>query len=479
MLDSIFKTILDMTLSSSFLIVAVLIARIILRKSPKIFRKILWGLVALKLIVPFSFESVLSLVPHKSEYMPQSTVVSSEISNAVTNPAFDWKSVLPYVWVVVATLLLIYALFSFIKLKAKMSDAVKYQDNIFQSERVESPFVFGIFKPKIYIPYSIKGEKLDFVLEHEKTHIKYFDHITKLIGFVLLCIHWFNPLVWVSHVLFCKDLELACDEAVVRNMSEGKRKSYALTLCDIGVNKAKITACPIAFGEVSIKERIKATLAYKKVGKIAVYLSLVLCAIVAVCFMTKPVAEAKEKTKETVVEEITVPTTEPNTEPTTEPVTESATDVTEVVTENKADNKVEFGYNEAETTSPVKSGEWIDTACKVMQNGNYDLGKGSSDTPVSYDGKVIVETTKEPETEESWYDKIVKPHNNYNYNNNSNNSSFNNTNNNPYNNPSNDSFVIIWDPAVTNYNPAYQNTPSPYKPGFENNCWVGWDYAHK
>lgn len=411
MLDSIFKTILDMTLSSSFLIVAVLIARIILRKSPKIFRKILWGLVALKLIVPFSFESVLSLVPHKSEYMPQSTGVSSEISNAVTNPAFDWKSVLPYVWVAVATLLLICALFSFIKLKAKMSDAVKYQDNIFQSERVESPFVFGVFKPKIYIPYSIKGEKLDFVLEHEKTHMKYFDHITKLIGFVLLCIHWFNPLVWVSYVLFCKDLELACDEAVVRNMSEGKRKSYALTLCDIGVNKAKITACPIAFGEVSIKERVKATLSYKKVGKIAVSLSLVLCAIVAVCFMTKPVAQAKVKTEITVVEEATIPnaesvakpitkpTTEPTTELTTEPVAEETTKKTNPPVEKDAfsesRDKLMAGINKNNTTTVV---ETTDTEVEVvygsLPNDNYTNGNHKVlKEDATYDISVYEETT--------------------------------------------------------------------------------------
>ena len=475
MLDSIFKTILDMTLSSSFLIVAVLIARIILRKSPKIFRKILWGLVALKLIVPVSFESVLSLVPHKSEYMPQSTVVSSEISNAVTNPAFDWKSVLPYAWVVVAVLLLAYALFSFLKLKAKMSDAVKYQDNIFQSERVESPFVFGVFKPKIYIPYSIKGEKLGFVLEHEKTHIKYLDHITKLIGFALLCIHWFNPLVWVSYVLFCKDLELACDEAVVRNMSEGRRKSYALTLCDIGVNKAKISACPIAFGEVSIKERVKATLSYKKIGKIAIALSLCLCAVVAVCFMTKPVAEAKGKTKETVVEETTVPTTEPITEPTTEPATEPTTEsaIEETATESNVDsgNYVAYEYNQKQSPATEDTGDGVGAAQKSLQNGNFDFNKGGSGSAIAYDGDVVIETTKAPETEDSWYDKLVKPHNNYNYNNNSNNSSFNNTNNNPYNNPSNDSFVIIWDPSVTN--PRPQN---PYKPAFQNNHYVGWNY---
>ena len=332
MLDGIFKTILDMTLSASFLIVAVLIARFVLRKSPKLFRKILWGLVALKLVIPYSIESVLSLVPHKSTYMPQNAVASQGASDVGTS-AINWQSVLPYAWVVVAVVLLAYALVSFIKLKVRMSDAVKFQDNVFQSEKVESPFVFGIFKPRIYIPYTIKGEKLRVILEHEKTHIKNFDHVTKILGFVILCVHWFNPLVWVSYGLFCKDLELACDEAVVKNMSDENRKHYARTLCEIGVNKAKISACPIAFGEVSIKERVKSTLSYKKVGKIAVSLSLVLCAVVAVCFMTKPVAKAEgkaevhvEETTLSVTEAVTEPTTEPVTEPTTEPTTESVTE---------------------------------------------------------------------------------------------------------------------------------------------------------
>ncbi len=338
MLEGIFKTILDMTLSSSFLIAAVLIARFVLRKSPKLFRKILWGLVALKLVIPYSFESVLSLVPYESTYMPQNAVASQGASGIATNPTFGWADALPYVWGVVAVLLFGYALFSFIKLKVSIIDAVKYQDNIFQSERVESPFVFGIFKPKIYIPYTIKGEELRVILEHEKTHIKNFDHITKILGFIILCVHWFNPLVWVSYVFFCKDLELACDEAVVKNMTEEKRKHYARTLCDIGVNKAKISACPIAFGEVSIKERVKSTLSYKKVGKIAISLSLVLCAVVAVCFMTKPVAKAEKKTEVPVAEETTVSATEPvselTTEPVTEPVAEPTTEpTTELVTE--------------------------------------------------------------------------------------------------------------------------------------------------
>ncbi len=420
MLEGIFKTILDMTLSSSFLIVAVLIARFVLRKSPKLFRKILWGLVALKLVIPYSFESVLSLVPHESTYMPHNAVASQGASNIVTNPTFGWADALPYVWGVVAVLLFGYALFSFIKMKVSIIDAVKYRDNIFQSERVESPFVFGIFKPKIYIPYTIKGEELRVILEHEKTHIKNFDHITKILGFIILCVHWFNPLVWVSYVLFCKDLELACDEAVVKNMTEETRKHYARTLCDIGANKAKISACPIAFGEVSIKERVKSTLSYKKVGKIAISLSLCLCAVVAVCFMTKPIAKAEEKTDVPVAEETTVPVTEPVTEPTTEPVTEEA--VTENNVESEKDYKVE--YNKTEQIATNDAGDLIDVAKNSLENGNYNFNEGG--TVQAFDGEVKIETTKAPETEKTdgntLFELAPPPlYNNNYYNNNNNN----------------------------------------------------------
>ncbi len=477
MLESIFKTILDMTLSSSFLIAAVLIARVIMRKSSKVFRKILWGLVALKLIIPFSFESTLSLVPHKSQYVSESQMVSVEVQQAVQNAEWDLKSMLPFIWVSIFMAFAIYGLVSFIRLKYKVSDAVKYENNIFQSEKVESPFVFGVIKPKIYIPYNIKGEKLDFVLAHEKTHIRYFDHLTKLMGFVLLCIHWFNPLVWVSYALFCKDLELACDEAVIRNMSEGKRKGYALTLCDIGVNKAKISACPIAFGEVSIKERVKSTLSYKKIGKFAIALSLCLCVVVAVCFMTKPVAEAKEKVDETIVEETTVPATQPVTEPVTEPITEPI--VEETVTENNIDsgNYVAYEYNKKQTPTTEDMGDGVGAAKNSLEKGNYNFNEGGSGSPIAYDGDVVIETTKAPETEGSNDNSMFKPSPlpPSNYNNNSHNNASSGTNNNsynnPYNNPSNDSFVIIWDSNVTNPRPQ-----SPYKPGFQNNHWVGWNY---
>lgn len=361
MLESIFKSILDMSFEASFLIIAVLLVRIILRKSSKLFRKVLWCLVALRLSLPFTFKSSLSLVPHESTYIPKSGDASVYNAVAITDNAFDWKSLIPYAWVIVCVVLLIYALFGFIKLKTSISDAVKFKDNIFQSEKVNSPFVFGILKPRIYVSYDIKGESLDFVLKHENTHIKYFDHITKIIGFAILCVHWFNPLVWVSYILFCKDTELACDELVVRNMTADKRKGYARALYEIGTNKPRITACPIAFGEVSIKERVKTAVSYKKIGKVALAVSVILCVSVAVCFMTSPkdaVIAPPVNTEVSVSETLNYA---PNEE-----------DTTSVIFEEKKDEKVNDEPTETEAQLPeeVTVGN---TAFVIEDDGSYEV----------------------------------------------------------------------------------------------------------
>ena len=346
MLENILKTVLDMSLSASFLIVAVLIARVLLRKSSKLFRKALWALVAVRLVVPFSFESALSLVPHHSEYVNVSTEFSADVTTAVTNSGFDRSNALLFVWLGVFAFLVVYAIISFLKLKLRISDAVLLDGNVFQSEKVKSPFVFGILKPKIYVSYDIKGENLDYVLKHERTHIKYFDHITKIIGFAILCVHWFNPLVWVSYVLFCKDVELACDEVVVKDMTAEKRKGYALALCNIGINKAGISVCPVAFGEMSIKERVKSAISYKRIGKIAFALSVVLCITVAVCFMTSPESNVVEKTKKPVEEISVEETTEPQTDTVTEKVSDPTTEpVTEIITTESTESPVQT-YNE-------------------------------------------------------------------------------------------------------------------------------------
>ncbi|MBO5462819.1 MAG: hypothetical protein J6A49_05845 [Clostridia bacterium] len=333
-MSEIFSCILKLSVDASYLIVAVILARLLLRKSSKVFRKILWVLVGLRLSVPISFESVLSLVPQTTNVLSNETLVGGNITSVPTQAAatesFDFLQILPVVWAVVAVGLLIYGLISFIRLKRKISDAVLLEDNIYQSEKVDSPFVCGFIKPKIYIPYDMDSDTFNCVIKHEKTHIKCLDHILKALGFGLLCVHWFNPLVWVGYILFCKDIELLCDEIVVKDMTEENRKKYALALCNIGVEKVKISACPVAFGEVGIKERVKNTVNFKKVKSAILIISAVACVVVAVCFMTTPVKAQEEKT-EPKPEETTlvVETTEPVTVPETVPVIETVP-VTEV-----------------------------------------------------------------------------------------------------------------------------------------------------
>lgn len=350
-MENLFDEIIGMTIDASWLIVAVLVARALLHKAPKYFRKILWGLVALRLLIPFSFESPLSLMPQELNDATQ--IVSQDVTDTVTQQqSVLFVDVLPYIWAVVTVLLIVYGIFSFIKLKRRIFDAVILEDNIYCSDKIESPFVCGFIKPKIYIPYGLDDKIRICVLEHEKTHIKYADHILKCLGFALLCVHWVNPLIWVSYFLFCKDIELSCDESVIKNYNTEKCKLYAKALLDMGVNKVRLSACPIAFGEVSIKVRIKSVMGYKKAGRAIVCISLCLCIAVAVCFMTKPEVQAKEQVESVIVEKtttepITEPvtkvettqgtTTEPVTEPTTEPVTEIVTEVYEIVEEPTVD----------------------------------------------------------------------------------------------------------------------------------------------
>jgi len=345
-MENIFNEILGMSLDSAWLIGAVIVARLLLYKAPKYFRKILWGLVGLRLLIPFSFESALSLAPE----IPSETVsrVSQQMVTTPIEQGLSFINIVAVVWVTVGVAFLGYGIISYFKLKSKIFDGVLYQENIYYSEKIESPFVCGFIKPKIYLPYGLAEETQNHVLQHEKTHIKYADHIVKVIGFVLLCVHWFNPLVWVSYFLFCKDIELSCDESVVKNYDAIGCKQYAKALLELGVNKVRLSACPVAFGEVSIKNRIKSVTNYKKAGRAFICVALCLCVVIAVCFMTEPEVKAKatveiEKTEKTTedVKEI-IPTsnvkeTEPVTESTTEATTEPIAEVveTEVVSEEE------------------------------------------------------------------------------------------------------------------------------------------------
>lgn len=338
-MEKIFSEILSMTVDSAWLIIAVIIVRALLQKSPMYFRKILWGLVGIRLLIPFSFESAFSLIPEK---IPQTAdqVVGQVVATNVEK-GFSFADAVPFLWIAVGIAFLIYGIISYIRLRLKIIDGILIKSNVYQSEKIHSPFVCGFVKPKIYVPFGLDDTTKKCVLEHEQTHIKYADHIIKAIGFVVLCVHWFNPLVWVSYFLLCKDIELACDESVIKKYDADECKEYAKALLDLGVDKVRLSACPIAFGEVSIKTRIKSVISYRKASKILVAASLCVCIGVSLCFMTEPEVALKEKADEVEVVEIT---TEPATERATEPTTELTTEAnTEPLAEETQAEEVESG----------------------------------------------------------------------------------------------------------------------------------------
>ena len=355
-MEKIFGEVLSMSVNSAWLIIAVIICRAFLQKAPKYFCKILWGLVGLRLVLPFSIKSALSLIPGESQQTTSQAV--GQVVSAPAEAGVSATDLLPFIWVAVGVAFLIYGLISYVRLKLKIMDAVLLKENVYQSERVDSPFVCGFFKPKVYLPYGLDEITQTCVLQHEKNHIKNMDHIIKAVGFCVLCVHWFNPLVWVAYFLLCKDIELACDEGVIKNYDNEGCKQYAKALLELGVNKVKLNACPVAFGEVSIKKRIKSVIAYKRAGKVLVLLSLFLCTVVALCFMTDPEIKAKsnESKAEEVVEQVVEPTTEVE-------ITEKAEETTEAVTEVVTEAPVEESQVNADNgnASPTYSADFVDT----------------------------------------------------------------------------------------------------------------------
>ena len=242
---------------------------------PKWLNCVLWGIVALRLVFPFSVESVFSLIPSAQTFEPNLPYLNEfkinsgieVLDNAVNTQYADFAPIaertvdvtiiLACVWLSGLAIMLLYALASWARLKMSLKTATKKEGNIYQSEFVQSPFVLGIIKPKIYIPYKTNESDLPLVIEHEKAHIKRFDHLIKPLGFLLLSIYWFNPLLWAAYVLLCRDIEAACDEKVVKTLDESARKEYSIALLNASTSRKSIAACPLAFGETGVKERIK------------------------------------------------------------------------------------------------------------------------------------------------------------------------------------------------------------------------------
>lgn len=323
-MSELFLKIVNMSISASWIVVAVLALRFCLKKAPKWVNVLLWGIVAVRMVFPFSIESVLSLIPSAETISPTimmeqtpsvqtgvpvlNHVINPVLSGSLTpapgasaNPLQIWIPVLAWIWLFGIAALFLYSAVSYWCLRRKVCEAVILRDNIYQSENVCSPFVLGIISPKIYLPYHMDSREMGHVIAHEQTHICRRDHWWKPLGFLLLTIHWFNPLMWLSYVLLCRDIELACDEKVIREMSNEQRADYTQALVACSVDRRLIAACPLAFGEIGVKERVKSVMNYKKPAFWIVLASVIVCAVIAVCFLTNPIGFQFDVSANTIV----------------------------------------------------------------------------------------------------------------------------------------------------------------------------------
>lgn len=324
-MEAVFLKLLNMSIAGSWMIFAVILLRFPLKKAPRWVTCVLWSLVGIRLIFPFSIESILSLIPSAQTipenfvHMEQPAISSGiDVVNQIMNPVLSRQFapdpassadplqiityILSVIWLIGMALMLLYMVCSFFMLKARMRTAVRVRGNVWQSERVRSPFVLGMIRPRIYLPFHMSSAKMKYVIAHEKAHIRRHDHWTKPIGFLVLTVYWFNPVIWAAYILLCRDIEVACDESAVRNMGVDERKSYSMTLLSFGSGHHTPAICPLAFGEGNIRQRVKNVLNYKKPVLWMLIAAVIVCTAVAVCFMTNP----KEKIQKVDALEVAV-----------------------------------------------------------------------------------------------------------------------------------------------------------------------------
>ena len=310
-MEAIFLKILNMSITASWLVLAIVILRLILKKAPKAISVFMWAVVGVRLICPFSFESILSLIP-SAETVPQDSIYSEApaihsgvpIFNSTVNPIIS-ESLAPevgasvnpmqiiafvasVVWIVGIVAMLLYTVISYFRIHRKVREAVPYQDNIWLCDHIDTPFILGVIRPRIYLPSNMNEQDIEYVIAHEKAHLKRHDHWWKPLGFLLLTVYWFNPILWIAYILLCKDIELACDEKVIKDMGTEIKKPYSEALINCSVPRKMISACPLAFGEVGVKGRVKSVLNYKKPAFWIIVVAVIACIALSVGFLTNP-----------------------------------------------------------------------------------------------------------------------------------------------------------------------------------------------
>lgn len=407
-MSRIFLSIINMSISASYVVLAVILLRLILKKAPKWINVVLWGIVAIRLLCPFSFESVFSLIPSAQTVSPNimtdqtptinsgipivnstlNPIISESFTPAVgdsANPLQVWIPVLTALWLVGTIALLVYTVISYVRVRQKIGTAVLLRENIYQSENVVSPFVLGLVRPKIYIPFTMSEKDAEYVVAHEKAHLHRKDHLWKPLGFLLLALHWFNPLMWLGYALLCRDIELACDEKVIKELDHDARADYSQALLTCSVNRRMIAACPLAFGEVGVKNRVKSVLSYKKPAFWIIIIAILLIVGVALCFLTDPPKKPKDDPAlpslfgepYTDYEGVyfTISSIEKG---------ESGRNIFNVVWHNETDKDITCGEMFA---VEYKSGEeWMDTVLSydLPYNGNQYLLMANETLPVRY-----------------------------------------------------------------------------------------------
>ena len=327
-MGAVFLTLLHMSLAASALVVVVVVLRLLLKRAPKAIHCALWAMVALRLLLPFSVESSFSLIPQdvaerelltewQDDYVGEVTVIyddSALYQDAVAagrEPFADGEggyyvvtapdrldapdtvetAVLPilgWVWLAGCAAMLLYAAVSFFRIRKRVQLSLPLRDNIWRCEAVDSPFILGFFHPNIYLPYDMDEGQAQYVIAHEEAHLRRRDHWWKPLGFLLLAVYWFNPLLWVAYILLCRDIELACDERVIRDMDASAKKAYSEALLSCSLPRHMVAACPLAFGEVGVKKRIASVLNYRKPAFWVLVVAILACVVVAVCFLTSP-----------------------------------------------------------------------------------------------------------------------------------------------------------------------------------------------
>ncbi len=316
MMDNFFLTLINMSITASWLALAVMLLRLVLKRAPKAIICVLWALVAVRLVCPVFFESGISLIP-SAETVPHDIVFAREpkihtgvqFLNSAVNPAITasfapkneltsinpiqvWLFLVEQIWAIGIVAMLVYTAVSYIKIRMRVREAVKDGD-AWICDRIDTPFILGIFRPRIYVPSATSASDLEYIIAHEKAHIRRRDYIWKPLGFALLTIYWFNPVLWIAYILLCRDIESACDEKVLKEKGTEIKKAYSEALINASAPRKLISACPLAFGETSVKSRVKGVLNYKKPAFWIIVVAITLCVVTAVCFLTNPKDEEK------------------------------------------------------------------------------------------------------------------------------------------------------------------------------------------